>query len=144
MSPRSARPCAFCAIAAGGDAHIVHEDDRVIAFLDRAPLIKGHVLVMPRAHADTFDDLPRELIDPLFAVVQRVSRAFPTALGSDGSYTGINTRVSQSVPHVHVHVVPRRQGDGLFRAGLIWARKRYEDGEAAQLATRLREAIAAS
>ncbi len=144
MSPRAARACAFCAIAAGADAHVVHEDDRVIAFLDRAPLIKGHVLVAPRAHIETFDDLPPDLIDPVFSVVQRVARAFPASLGSDGSYTGINTRVSQSVPHMHVHVVPRREGDGLFRAGLIWVRKRYEDGEAAQLATRLREAIAAS
>ena len=144
MSPRAPKGCVFCAIAAGGDAHFVHEDERVVAFLDRAPLIKGHVLVAPRAHVETLDDLPRDLIEPLVAVVQRVSRAFPTALGSDGSYTGINTRVSQSVPHVHVHVVPRREGDGLFRAGLIWMRKRYEDGEAAQLATRLRAAIAAS
>ena len=144
MSPRSTKPCAFCAIAASGDAHLVHDGERVIAFLDRAPLIKGHVLVAPRAHVETFDDLPRDLVDPLFSVVQKVSRAFPRSLGSDGSYTGINTRVSQSVPHLHVHVVPRREGDGLFRAGMIWIRKRYEDGEAAQLATRLREAIAAS
>ena len=116
----------------------------MVAFLDHAPLIKGHVLVAPRRHIETFDDLPAELIEPLFAVVQRVSRAFPRVLGSDGSYTGINTRVSQSVPHVHVHVVPRKKGDGLFRAGLVWMRKRYEVGEAAQLAARLREAIAAS
>ncbi len=122
----------------------MYDDAHVIAFLDRAPLIKGHVLVAPHAHVETFDDLPQELIGPLFAVVQRVSRSFPRALGSDGSYTGINTRVSQSVPHMHVHIVPRRTGDGLFRAGLVWMRKRYDDGEAAQLATRLREAIAAS
>ena len=76
--------------------------------------------------------------------MQRISRAFRSALGADGSYTAVNTRVSQSVPHVHVHVVPRRQGDGLFRAGMVWRRDRYDDGEAAQLATRLREAIAAS
>jgi histidine triad (HIT) family protein len=138
------RACAFCAIVAGGDAHRVHEDERTIAVLDRSPLIKGHVLVAPRIHVETFDDLPADLIAPLFAVVQRVSRAFPRVLGSDGSYTGINNVVSQSVPHVHVHVVPRRNGDGLFRAGMVWIRKRYDDGEAAQLATRLREAIAAS
>jgi histidine triad (HIT) family protein len=122
----------------------VHEDSDVIAFLDRAPLIKGHVLVVTRAHIETFDDLPREALEPLFAAVQRVSRAFRSALGADGSYTAINTRVSQSVPHLHVHVVPRRQGDGLFRAGMVWIRRRYENGEAAQLAMRLREAIAAS
>ncbi len=116
----------------------------MIAFLDHAPLIRGHVLVMPRAHVETFDDLPAALIEPLFAVVQRVSRAFPKALGADGSFTSINTRVSQSIPHVHVHVVPRRQGDGLFRAGMVWIRRRYADGEAAQLAATLRDAIAAS
>jgi histidine triad (HIT) family protein len=80
----------------------------------------------------------------VFSAVQRVSRVFPKVFGSDGSYTGINTRVSQSVPHFHVHVVPRREGDGLFRAGLVWMRKRYAEGEAAQLAARLKEAIAAS
>jgi len=138
------RACAFCGIASDEASHVVHQDEHVVAFLDHAPLIKGHVLVAPRRHIETFDDLPAELIEPLFAVVQRVSRAFPRVLGSDGSYTGINTRVSQSVPHVHVHVVPRKKGDGLFRAGLVWMRKRYEVGEAAQLAARLREAIAAS
>ena len=142
MTP--ARDCAFCGIVAGGDGHVVHADEQIVAFLDRAPLIKGHVLVIPRAHVETFDELPDDLIAPLFRVVQRVSRSFARAVGADGSYTAMNTRVSQSVPHVHVHVVPRRTGDGLFRAGLVWVRKRYADGEAAQLATRLREAIAAS
>lgn len=137
--------CAFCAIARGeAEAHLVHEDDRVVAFLDRAPLIKGHVIVATRAHVQDLDVLPLELVAPLFGVVQRISRAFPRALGADGSYTAINTRVSQSVPHVHVHVVPRRQGDGLFRAGMVWVRRPYGEGEAAQLAARLREAIAAS
>ncbi len=139
-----ARPCAFCAIAAGAHAELVHEDERIVAFLDHAPLIKGHVLVITRAHVETFDDMPHELVEPLFTIVQRVSRAFPRALGADGSFTSVNTRVSQSVPHVHVHVVPRTRGDGLFRAGMVWIRKRYGEGEAAQLAARLREAIAAS
>lgn len=138
------RPCAFCAIVSGGDADLVHEDDRVIAFLDRAPLIKGHVLVVPRAHVETLDDLPPELMVPLLSVVQRTSRAFQSALGADGSLTMSNTRVSQSVPHVHIHVVPRREGDGRFSVRMIWKRARYEPGEAAQLAARLREAIAAS
>lgn len=142
--PRRAA-CAFCEIVAGtAEGHVVHRDDEVIAFLDRSPLIKGHVIVAPRAHVETLDDLPPDLIAPVFSVVQRVSRAFQRSLGADGSLTVSNTRVSQSVPHVHVHVVPRRQGDGLFRAGMVWVRKSYEDGEAAQLATRLREAIAAS
>ena len=137
----SHRRCAFCALS---DAQVVYEDDRVIAFLDHAPLIKGHVLVMPRSHVETLDDLPTDLVEPLFSVVQRVSRAFRAAIEADGSFTAINTRISQSVPHVHVHVVPRRQGDGLFRAGMVWIRRRYRDGEAAQLAAVLREAIAAS
>ncbi len=143
--PRAAAACAFCAIAAGADeGHLVHEDGDVIAFLDRSPLVKGHVLVATRSHVETLDDLPPDLIEPLFALVQRVSRAVQRSLGADGSLTMANTRISQSVPHVHVHVVPRHQGDGLFRAGMVWIRKRYQDGEAAQLAARLREAIAAS
>jgi len=142
--PRRA-PCAFCEIVARtAEAHVVHEDGNVIAFLDRAPLIKGHVVVAPKDHVETLDDLPPDLIVPVFGAAQRISRAFQRSLGADGSLTLSNTRVSQSVPHVHVHVVPRRQGDGLFRGGMVWVRKRYDDGEAAQLATRLREAIAAS
>lgn len=139
------KACAFCAIVRGeAPSHVVLEDDRVVAFLDRAPLIKGHVLVASRAHVGSLDEMPADLIAPLFGAVQRISRAFPKALGADGSFTSINTRVSQSVPHLHVHVVPRREGDGLFRSGLVWVRKRYEEGEAAQLAARLKEAISAS
>jgi len=123
---------------------LVYEDAACVGFLDHSPLAIGHVLLIPRAHVETFDELPDDLIAPLFRVVQRVSRSFARAVAAEGSYTAMNTRVSQSVPHVHVHVVPRRTGDGLFRAGLVWVRKRYADGEAAQLATRLREAIAAS
>ena len=137
--------CVFCAIARGEiSANIVLEDEQVIAFLDRAPLLKGHVLVAPRVHVPDLDELPGELIEPVFRAAQRVSRVFPKVFGSDGSYTGINTRVSQSVPHLHVHVVPRSEGDGLFGRGMVWMRKRYAEGEAAQLAARLKEAIAAS
>ena len=142
MTP--SRSCAFCAIVGGGDAHRVYEDDAVVAILDRAPLIKGHVLVMPREHVATLDDLPERLMVPVLSLVQRTSRAFQRSLGADGSLTLANTRVSQSVPHAHVHVVPRREGDGLFSVRMIWKRTRYGDGEAAQLAARLREAIAAS
>jgi histidine triad (HIT) family protein len=138
------RACAFCAVVAGADAHRVYEDDAVIAILDRAPLIKGHVLVMPREHVATLDDLPEHLMVPVLSLVQRTSRAFQRSLGADGSLTLANTRVSQSVPHAHVHVVPRQEGDGLFSVRMIWKRTHYADGEAAQLATRLREAIAAS
>ena len=139
------KTCVFCAIARGeADAHLVHSDDRMLAFLDRAPLLPGHTLVIPREHADTLDELPEELVGPLFALVRRVSRAQQAAFGVDGTFTGINTRVSQSVPHLHAHVVPRREGDGLFRAGIVWHRKRYAQGEAEQLAAQLREALAAT
>ena len=96
---------------------------------------------MPRDHAETLDDLEEALVGPLFSVVRRVSIAQQQALGVDGTFIGINTRVSQSVPHLHVHVVPRREGDGLFRAGMVWKRKRYAVGEAAQLAAKLRDAL---
>ena len=139
------KDCIFCAIVRGEiPADVVLEDEHVIGFLDRAPLLKGHVLVAPRVHVPDLDELPADLIEPVFSAAQRVSRAFPKVFGSEGSYTGINTRVSQSVPHVHVHVVPRREGDGLFGRGMVWMRKRYAEGEAAQLAARLKEAIAAS
>lgn len=135
--------CIFCAIARGeADAHLVHSDDRVLAFLDRAPLLPGHTLVIPREHTDTLDELPEDLVGPLFTLVQRISRAQRAAFGVDGTFTGINTRVSQSVPHLHAHVVPRREGDGLFRAGIVWQRKRYAHGEAERLAAQLREALA--
>lgn len=121
----------------------MHEDDRVVAFLDRAPLIKGHVLVVTRAHVGTFDELAPDMLEPLFGVVQRVSRAFRSALGADGSYTAINTRVSQSVPHVHVHVVPRRRGDSLFQPGRsLWTRRRYAEGQAEEIAEQLRRELA--
>lgn len=140
MSPAE---CIFCGIARGEqDADIVHADESVVAFLDRAPLLPGHTLVVPRAHVDTLDDLEPRLFAPLFAVVQRLSVAQQRAFGADGSYTAVNTRVSQSVPHLHVHVVPRREGDGLFRAGLVWARTRYAPGEASALAAKLRETLA--
>ncbi|MGH2500396.1 MAG: HIT family protein [Candidatus Limnocylindria bacterium] len=133
--------CVFCAIATGAPAHVLHQDERVIAILDRAPLIAGHALVLPRAHVVTLDDLAPDLVAPLFTVVQRISRAFPVALAADGSFTAINTRVSQTVPHLHVHVVPRRKGDGLFRAGMVWVRRPYRDGEAGAIAEKLRAAL---
>ena len=136
------RACAFCAIASGeGEAQIVHQGGSALAFLDRAPLFHGHVLVAPRAHVPTLDDVPDDLVAPVFALVRRVSRAQQRALGADGTYVAVNTRVSQSVPHLHVHVVPRRQGDGLFRAGMVWVRRRYAAGQDAEIAARLRAAL---
>jgi histidine triad (HIT) family protein len=136
--------CTFCQIAKGElPAHIVHRDESVIAFLDRAPLLPGHVLVMPAKHVETLDDLPDELLAPVFAAVRRASIAVQKALRAEGSFVATNTRVSQSVPHLHVHVVPRNKGDGLFSTRLIWQRKKYEtDSEMAEIATKIRTAYA--
>ena len=134
--------CTFCQIANGEiPAHIVHRDEEVVAFLDRAPLLPGHVLVMPVRHVETLDDLPDSLLAPVLAAVRRTSVAVQNALGAEGSFVATNTRVSQSVPHLHVHVVPRNKGDGLFSTRLIWQRKKYEnDSEMADLATKIKTA----
>ena len=117
-------------------------DQVTVAFLDARPLFKGHVLVIPREHYQTLADLPAELVGPLFTSVQRVSAALPAALGAQGSFVAMNNVVSQSVPHVHVHVVPRTRGDGL--RGFFWPRQRYaDDAEAAAYAQRIRDALAA-
>ena len=134
--------CTFCQIAIGElPAQIVHRDGEVVAFLDRAPLLPGHVLVMPVRHVETLDDLPDSLLAPVLAAVRRTSVAVQKALGAEGSFVATNTRVSQSVPHLHIHVVPRNKGDGLFSTRLIWQRKKYEnDSEMAELATKIRTA----
>ena len=134
--------CTFCQIANGEiPAHIVHRDEEVVAFLDRAPLLPGHVLVMPVRHVETLDDLPDSLLAPVLAAVRRTSVAVQKALGAEGSFVATNTRVSQSVPHLHIHVVPRNKGDGLFSTRLIWQRKKYEnDSEMADLATKIKTA----
>jgi histidine triad (HIT) family protein len=135
--------CLFCAIANGDHpAEIVLADEVVVAFLDSRPVFKGHVLVIPRDHYETLPDLPAELIGPLFTRVQRVSAALPAALGAQGTFVALNNVVSQSVPHLHVHVVPRTRGDGL--RGFFWPRQRYADeAEAAAYAQRIRDALAA-
>jgi histidine triad (HIT) family protein len=102
----------------------VLETDAVIAFLDHRPLFPGHCLVIPREHVDTLGDLPGPLTGALFEAAAAVARALEAGLGADGSFVAINNRVSQSVPHLHVHVVPRRRGDGL--RGFFWPRGRYE------------------
>jgi histidine triad (HIT) family protein len=137
-----AAPCLFCQVARRElPGHIVHEDDDVVAFLDRSPLILGHTLVLPRRHVESLDDLPDELVAPVFAAVRGMSIALQRALGADGSYVAANTRISQSVPHLHVHVVPRRKGDGLFSARLIWRRQKYEsDAQMAEIAAKIRTA----
>ena len=142
------RACIFCRVASGElPGNIVHRDDLVLAFLDVSPLMLGHVLVVPVAHVDTLDDLPPDQVGPLFEVVRRMSIAVQRALGAGGSFVAVNTRLSQSVPHLHIHVVPRREGDGLFSPRPIWKRRSYSgDVEAAEYGQKIRvayEAVAA-
>jgi histidine triad (HIT) family protein len=133
--------CVFCAIVGGARAaDFVLEDERAVAFLDIKPLFKGHVLVVPRAHVETLPDLPPAELAPLFGAVQRVCRAVESALDAHGTFVALNNKVSQSVPHLHVHVVPRRRKDGL--RGFFWPREPYADGaERAEFAARVRAAL---
>jgi histidine triad (HIT) family protein len=130
--------CVFCAIVAGSaPAHIVVDDADVVAFLDTRPVFKGHLLVVPRRHYVTLPELPTPLLTSLFVVVQRCATAVVEGLEAQGSWIAENNIVSQAVPHVHVHVVPRTKGDGL--RGFFWPRQKYEsDTEMADYAARLR------
>jgi histidine triad (HIT) family protein len=136
-------PCVFCAIVAGEhDAHLVDGTAEVVAFLDQRPLFPGHTLVVPRPHVETLPDLPTELVLPFFARVQLLAAAVQQAQDAHGTFVALNNRVSQSVPHLHVHVVPRRFKDGL--RGFFWPRHRYEsEDEAAEIAARIRKAVEA-
>jgi histidine triad (HIT) family protein len=118
--------CAFCRIAAGEEdvASVVLDEPHAVAFLDHRPLFPGHCLLIPREHYETLADLPRELLEPFFSTAQLLSRAIPDAMGKPGSFVAMNNVVSQSVPHLHVHVVPRKPKDGL--RGFFWPRKKYE------------------
>jgi len=130
--------CLFCAIVAGTeDAQFVLDEPDVVAFLDIRPVFKGHVLVIPRAHVVTLPEVPAPLLTALFVAVQRCARAIVDGLGAQGSWIAQNNVVSQAVPHVHVHVVPRTKGDGL--RGFFWPRQKYDGPqEIAQYAARLR------
>ncbi len=144
MAPRSATDdgCVFCRIGDDpDDASVVFRDEHVVAFLDRAPLFVGHVLVAPRAHIVTLADLPSSDVGPFWRRVQHVSRLLPGLLGAEGTFVANNNVVSQSVAHLHVHVVPRRRGDGL--RGFFWPRTRYEPGQAEDVAVLLRDGLAA-
>jgi histidine triad (HIT) family protein len=133
--------CVFCSIIAGDiPAHWVLDTDTVVAFLDHRPLFEGHTLVMPRAHVETLRDVDDSLRDELFARTQAVAAAVQDATGAQGSFVALNNVVSQSVPHLHVHAVPRTKGDGL--RGFFWPRQRYVDEEAAEtVATSIRRLL---
>ena len=147
--------CAFCRIVADveragtageepvtvPDAHVVFSDAVSIAFLDRRPVFTGHALLVPRAHVASLADLPAELAGPLFLNARLLSLAMERALGAEGAFVALNNRVSQSVPHLHIHVVPRRRKDGL--RGFFWPRTKYPDeAAAADVRDRLRAAVA--
>jgi histidine triad (HIT) family protein len=134
--------CSFCRIADGGEpTGVVFEDDVSLAFLDNRPLFHGHSLLIPRQHHETLADLPADLLSALFINAQLLSRAIPEAMGKPGSFVALNNVVSQSVPHLHIHVVPRKPKDGL--RGFFWPRTKYEsEREMAAVAKRVRAAVA--
>ncbi|WP_446664168.1 HIT family protein [Flexivirga sp. B27] len=132
--------CVFCAIASGDDdAHVVARTEHTVAFLDNRPVFKGHVLIVPTQHVVTVPDLPDELLAPFFGEVRRIAAVIPETLGAQGTFVAMNNKVSQSVPHLHCHVVPRTKGDGL--RGFFWPRVKYAAGEQADYAQRLRDAL---
>jgi histidine triad (HIT) family protein len=120
------KACTFCAIVASEiPAYVVLDDPHALAFLDHRPLLPGHVLIVPRTHYETLGDLPAEEVGPLFTTVQRVASAVERGVKADGSFVAVNIRISQSVPHLHVHIVPRHKGDGLFGKTFQWIRRPY-------------------
>ena len=135
--------CIFCQVVVGQkSAAIVFEDEISLAFLDHRPLFPGHCLLVPKKHFETLTDLPGELIGPFFSNVQLLARAVESGLESEGSFVAMNNRISQSVPHFHVHVVPRRKKDGL--KGFFWPRNKYSSElEIIEVQKRISAAIAA-
>ncbi|MFI0368466.1 HIT family protein [Actinomadura sp. 1N219] len=133
--------CLFCEIVKGErSAHVVMDMPDVLAFLDARPLFKGHTLLVPRAHYETLTDLPSEFLGPFFGHAQRLAGVMESVLGAAGSFVAMNNRVSQSVPHLHVHIVPRNRKDGL--RGFFWPRQKYaSEEEAAAYAARLSEGL---
>ena len=138
------RACVFCQIVAGElPAHVVLDDERFLAFLDLRPLFPGHVLLVPKEHHETLWDLPDDLFGPLGERTRDLAIAVREAMGSVGIFTATNNVVSQSVPHLHVHVVPRNRGDGL--RGFFWPRTKYaSEDQAAEVAAAIRSAVASA
>ncbi len=136
--------CPFCAIASGeAEARIVFQTSDVVAFLDKAPVILGHVLLIPRAHVQTIWDADEPTTVALALAARRLAKAVTSAMGADGAFVAQNNVVSQSVPHLHLHVIPRRQGDGFFSPRIIWKRVKYSSAAAAEeVAARIRAALA--
>ena len=136
--------CVFCQIVLGErPAHVVLKSEHALAFLDARPVFPGHTLLVPRDHHETLGDLPAPLVGELFADAQRLAVAVEEGMDADGTFVAVNNRVSQSVPHLHVHVVPRRRKDGL--RGFFWPRQKYEsDEEMEAVAARIRGVLAAS
>ena len=133
--------CAFCRIVRNNDGLRVFEDEHTIAFLDHRPLFPGHCLLIPRSHFTTIQDLPDALLAPLFANVRMLSAAIEVGMHAEGTFIASNNRVSQSVPHFHVHIVPRSKGDGL--KGFFWPRSKYKSAEEiGEVLRALRAAIA--
>jgi histidine triad (HIT) family protein len=133
--------CVFCQIVSGKrPAHVVLESEHALGFLDARPVFPGHSLLVPRDHYETLGDLPAPLVSELFVDAQRLARAVEEGMEAHGTFVAMNNRVSQSVPHVHVHVVPRRRKDGL--RGFFWPRQRYKDDEEmSAVAARVRAAL---
>ncbi len=134
------QPCVFCDIVNGDvDADVVWADDVAVAFLDRSPLFRGHTLVVPARHVLQLSELPTELVGPFFQRVQLLASAIPVGLEVPGTFVAMNNIVSQSVAHLHAHVVPREKGDGL--RGFFWPRQKYTEGQSATFASRIRSAV---
>jgi histidine triad (HIT) family protein len=120
--------CLFCRIVSGElPATIVYEDDVSVGFLDHRPLFHAHTLLIPRDHVETLSELPAKMVGPYFEAAQLLSRVVESAMDAEGTFVAMNNRVSQSVPHLHVHIVPRRKKDGL--KGFFWPRTKYKDDE---------------
>ncbi len=133
--------CVFCEIVSGRiPAEIVWRSDDAVAFLDHRPLFPGHVLLVPATHLETLADLPAAQVGPLFQTVQQLEKAVESALTAEGSFIAVNNRISQSVPHLHVHIVPRNKGDGL--KGFFWPRHKYEsERQMREIAEKIRRAL---
>jgi histidine triad (HIT) family protein len=134
--------CLFCRIASGAEpSHVVYESDDVVAFLDARPVFPGHTLLVPRQHVVTYLDLPEELVGPFFSAGKQIAAAVTRGMNAQGTFVAMNNVVSQSVAHLHLHVVPRTKGDGL--RGFFWPRRKYAEGEAEQCAEQIKAALIA-